>query len=709
MPQFSTLSVAANDLALSNLMRSLWRGGTRYVGILATDVRDKLFLAERIRRFAPDMVLFTFDDNLLYAHPRYGSVLDGTLVFSSFPLVTESEAWKPLFGGPEDRYRRQFIGEFQQGVYLATEELLAGPATDGDRATPSPYAWISIVGNGSLWPLASAAPQDGTLNAATEWRAGYRELAGRADLTLLLAMGVLVLLAVWLWSVYPPAQLQRGTDRHDRTAGRLLACGTAALALFGAVLVVVGTLPLWLLDSGPAVGWQDNVYRSLFVATLLLGYAFLLWSVVRATGDNGGRRAAVWTAAGLLFLPLLAAVLRWLWMPGGRELFYLRARQPSSGLSPVVSLALVTLAFFVWTLMELKRRRLIARQAIAWPLRWALEPPLEGSTEIAAPLEAQLGRTLPPLRKAGPSGSEWAEGRWFWLMQALILLPPTVMLLRVVQPICETVDYGRLLLLVFVAVMALAAVSFHHFFALWLDLHRLLARLDRSRLLAAMGRIAKAVAWSPMRAFGWRLPNFKMLVLSAEWLDKLEPEREPALKDRLEAVFRADLAGDLAAETRARRDLNEAFSEAGHRLAQRADEDPVMEYFALRIVAFLGPVISHMRNCLSGAMLAALVLLFAVQAYAFEPHWFVSMGVWAALGVGVVLTLWVFVQMDRTATFSAIGGTEPGKLSFDRHLVANFLTYGALPVAGILITQFPQVGRLLAGWLNPVLRIAGAQ
>ena len=402
------------------------------------------------------------------------------------------------------------------------------------------------------------------------------------------------------------------------------------------------------------------------------------------------------------FSRCLAIVLRWLWMPGGSELFYLRARQPSSGLSPVVSLALVTLAFFAWTLMELKRRRLMARQAIAWPLRWKLDPPLEGSEQIAAPLQAQLERTLPPLRKEGTaSATEWAEGRWFWLAQVLILLPPTVMLMRVVQPICESVFYGRLLIAAFVAVMALAAVAFHQFFALWLELHRLLSRLDRTRLLAALERISPVVAWSPMRAFGWQLPNFKMLVLSAEWLGKVEPETEPVLKGELEAVFRADLEGDLAAETRARRVLNRTFADAGARLAERAGEAPVLEYFALRLVAFLGPVISHMRNCLAGAMLAALFLLFAVQAYAFEPQWFVSMGVWAALGVGVVLTLWVFVQMDRNATLSAIGGTTAGKLSFDRHLVANFLTYGALPLAGILVTQFPQVGRLVAELAEP--------
>jgi hypothetical protein len=256
-------------------------------------------------------------------------------------------------------------------------------------------------------------------------------------------------------------------------------------------------------------------------------------------------------------------------------------------------------------------------------------------------------------------------------------------------------------------VLALAAVGFHQFFALWLDLHRLLSRLDRTRLIAAFVRIHETLAWSPMRAFGWQLPNFKLLVMSAERLGKLEPEEEAALKGELEETFRAELDGDLPKETAARRRLNERFAESAHRLAARAHEPEVMDYFALRIVAFLGPVVSHMRNCLAGAMLASLFLLFAVQSYAFEPQWFVSMGIWCALAVGVVLTLWVFVQMDRNATMSAIGGSAAGKLSLDRHFFANVLTYGAVPIFGIVVTQFPQAGRLLAQGQNPLLRIAG--
>ncbi len=728
VPQFSTLSVAGNDLALSNLMDSLWRGGIRYLGILSTDARDKLFLAERIRRFAPDMVVFTLDNNLLYAHPQYSGDLDGTLVLTSFPLATESESWREVFGGPGGRYRRQFISEFEQGIYLATEALM-DPAVHAGRWTPPrPRGWIAAVGNGSLWPIASSAALPSSV--------GYQELAGRGDLQLLLLVAILCLLAGWLDAVYPPAKMLAGTGKPDLTARRLLVFGSLVLIGLGGVLVVLGTLPLWApwLSAPPSLdssllpsAWQDRVFQILYLTALAAGYLFLLWSGARASSPSRmgetpatGRRpwtrrrnGLAWALAGLLLLPGFAVLLNRLWMPGGSEFFYLRARKLTSGLSPVVSLGLLGFALYGWVLLELKRRRLIARQAIEWPLQWRLEPPLEGSHVIAQPLFELLHRTFPsPRSTAGEDraihGAPAAAGSWFWIALLLVVVPPMVMLLRVVQPICESRWYGWILLVLFLLAFVLAAVSFHQFLAIWFNLERLLQRLDRTRLGQAFQRVSAEVGWSPMRAFGWQLPNFKMLVLSSERLYRWAGRGlKDQLRERLDALFQADQAGDLSAETRARADLDRIYFDACRELAPRWGEPEVEEFFAIRIVAFLGPVISHMRNCLMAAMLASLFLLFAVRSYAFEPRWFVSMGIWAALAIGIAVTLWVFVQMDRNATLSAIGGTPSGKVSFDRHFFANVITYGAIPLAGILLTQFPAAGRFLAGWLNPLLRIVG--
>ena len=344
----TALSPRANDLALSNLLESISRGGIRYVGLLSTDVRDKLFLAERIRLSSLDVVLFSFDNNLLYAHPRHGEAMEGMLVFSSFPLPTEGPAWRGVLGGPGGRYRRQFASEFQQGLYEAARRLLLG-----ERAgTPQPRVWIAAVGSGSLWPLATL-PLDGA-------HAGFEELAGGADLELLLFLLLLAAFAVWLRRSAPPSGFRDARGRPDRQAHVLELAGTGALWLLGATALLVGLLPLWAgHDPRPASPVGLPVLFALGTV-----YSALVWTVSRSAGAalaprlaRSSRRqnmllALAAAAAGTLGLVPLARGLEALWMPGGPGLFYLRASALLTGLSPVLALALLTTALVVWLLLS---------------------------------------------------------------------------------------------------------------------------------------------------------------------------------------------------------------------------------------------------------------------------------------------------------------------------------------------------------------------
>ena len=68
----------------------------------------------------------------------------------------------------------------------------------------------------------------------------------------------------------------------------------------------------------------------------------------------------------------------------------------------------------------------------------------------------------------------------------------------------------------------------------------------------------------------------------------------------------------------------------------------------------------------------------------------------------------VFVQMERDATLSAIGGTEAGKVPFAWPFVSKMLTYVLLPALTLTAGQFPSIGRLLSGMLDPLARLLGA-
>jgi hypothetical protein len=64
--------------------------------------------------------------------------------------------------------------------------------------------------------------------------------------------------------------------------------------------------------------------------------------------------------------------------------------------------------------------------------------------------------------------------------------------------------------------------------------------------------------------------------------------------------------------------------------------------------------------------------------------------------------------MERDKTLSIIGESAPGKISFDRAFLSKLLIYTVLPVVGLVVSQFPSIGRLLNGLFDPLMRSLGA-
>ncbi len=684
--ELSPLSTPSKDLAISNLLTNLNHSGFHHIGLLATDVRDKLYLARRIRELSPDATLFSLNNDLLFAHPQYREHMNGTLVLSSYPLYTE--------GGPSDDYRRQFGSELEQGLVRAVD-LLLRPDTAETRQRASADIWIAAVGNGSIWPIAHF-PGPGTKPTGPEDRTRYG-LASRAqslidhlDFGLLFLLCGLFLLAVLLGFAVPARRPAVG----DPATRGLIGFGLAALWLMGGAVLVVGTLPA-ALPSGVQLLLVLFSVGAFWLATA--------WAALphRRTIPKI-TRLVVLLVAGLVGIAALTATLHWLWMPGGTEgayLFYLRARRLSSGLSPLVSLLFLSGAFYAWALLELKRRALIARQAIEWPLCAPCEPALTGCKEMADPLNVRLRRTLP------------RRGSRFWLVLVAALLPPGLYLAAKMQPVAEKEEYGWLFVAAALLALALCAVSFYQFIRLWLTLDKILQRLSHSSLVEAFRGLSDEIDWKPMKSFGWQMPSLRLLMLSANKLSALDRLQKYDVHAQAEAVTahrdRVFAARDLAAEIEARGALNQVFSEVSKNLESGSADLEVREFLAVRVVAYLRPAIVHMRNCLMATMASGLLLLAAVQTYAFQPKRFLSLGIWGALLLAVAVTLVVFLQMDRNATLSAIGKTDPGKVTFDRHFFLNVLTYGVIPLLAVIATQFPSLGREFLGVINPLLRVVG--
>ncbi|HSB35748.1 MAG TPA: hypothetical protein VLH41_02665, partial [Thermoanaerobaculia bacterium] len=172
IPSVSGLSTASDELSLSAVLATLSRRRIQYVGIVATDVRDKLFLARQIALNCPGVTLFTLDSDILLTHPKYAPFLRGMLVASTYPLYSHNQVWAPD-AAPRELF--QFPSGAAQGVFNAALVLLGkddalveyGPPfpqlVDPDPMNARrrrPPVWLSVAGNTATWPLDAFAGYD---------------------------------------------------------------------------------------------------------------------------------------------------------------------------------------------------------------------------------------------------------------------------------------------------------------------------------------------------------------------------------------------------------------------------------------------------------------------------------------------------------------------------------------------------------------------
>jgi hypothetical protein len=167
VPAVSALTKYTSEISLINSLAVIGRGEFDPVGILATDPRDELFLAQMIRQLIPDVQVFLMEAELLFSHPALVDQMRGALVVSRYPLYNLNQLWTPPV---QMNPRVQFPNGASQGVYNAAilhlreiekkEEkdpnLWPKPLEYGEpfRAQSTrPPLWVGMVGHNQIWPL----------------------------------------------------------------------------------------------------------------------------------------------------------------------------------------------------------------------------------------------------------------------------------------------------------------------------------------------------------------------------------------------------------------------------------------------------------------------------------------------------------------------------------------------------------------------------
>jgi hypothetical protein len=195
LPQFAEAMTATSvDMVLNQITTGLARDRFNYVGITATDTRDRIFLTELVRQHCPDAQILVIENDLLFLHAQARDFFKGALVGSTYPLTPYGHL--PLNLAETEKYRfpnEPCTGIFNAAILLCHPNIAANcdsptavlpelskfsqddlealkrlhrfafryrcscgtsPGAASDKFwRKQPGIWITVVGNDAFWPL----------------------------------------------------------------------------------------------------------------------------------------------------------------------------------------------------------------------------------------------------------------------------------------------------------------------------------------------------------------------------------------------------------------------------------------------------------------------------------------------------------------------------------------------------------------------------
>jgi hypothetical protein len=406
-PAYSDLDVQSTELTLANLLSTIAREQYSYVGIIATDVRDVIFLAQEVRKHSPATILFTLNSDLLYAYPDVNSATHGMIVFTPYPLFNLEQLWTYAYGG--GRPRLQFSNQAAEGVYNATLALLHrdedlvdyGPPLRPSTNAPSterlqPSLWVTAIGSGETLPVSLLGWKDddhytySPVLPAKAKKPLARPTVGRGIYSENAVVAVIVLsLLLCAYSALMICEYRHPTKNGPSRLLAFLAdsvspaywsecrlfliCSCVSLLAFYVVAVTAFGLPFIAgRELGTGIPPSATPRVALCVATVTL--VLLVWathtlvSAFRAApaGQHGSApEVIIATFLGCAIVFALALLLVISWIGEVRRFVasgffnHLRSFDFAGGLSPLVPFFLVAAAACLWALCSFRRLKVL--------------------------------------------------------------------------------------------------------------------------------------------------------------------------------------------------------------------------------------------------------------------------------------------------------------------------------------------------------------
>jgi hypothetical protein len=654
----------------------LARAQARAIGIVGTDVYDRIYLAQLVREHLPDAQLFIVGRDVLYLHPAVAPELVGTWVVTA---DADDEHSSFVAAGFHDAVQRQVCelsGGFDCSRFAKEVRLLA-------------------VGRKHFHPLRFVAPHDpdivrfqtgistpgGSPDVSAPVPRGQGRYVAGATAAGLLLVGVLGLLdrrAAWnvgpiweaketlvRWVGRSPAldRLARNGSWRDRALGTF-ACWIPAVHLVLA-LALAGRQP-----------WSWGAPVALAIGAVSALAAAVLFTL-------GSRRAfskfSTWQVTALVANALASAVVVLLASDAdaGERVLSL-----SSGLSPLIPLGLTGLALCM-LLFERARREAI-RTSFQNVAAWAISSPWQG--EVTR-VRCHLG--------VGPSGTPSALRIVLSLAVPVGLLLWSGSLTTMEARYFDVAIAGSLLVLAGLITNAWLLI-----FQLWYSLRPLLRALAAGPFRDGFDAVPKELS----RTLGLRIymrpldvnqlaPHVRLLNgLAERGLPVTQQAQGAAAALALrQAGTQADLPGFLS-------DVSLHMSTAAGAIvsalpnASLLDRALAERYVAFEVTRFISVVFLAIRSLAIAATCGVVLFFLAISSYPFRPSQPLLWGALLGFAAGVTVILTVLFQSNRNELLSRITESTPNRVNFDREFLLPLLTYAVVPLL-VILSRFPGLDR----------------
>jgi len=713
---------------INEITRAIKHDNIRIVEVSATNVLDLLFLAGVLRRQCPDTRLLILNADLLFVQAEQSQPLAGTLFLTSYPLFAESKIWE---GRNEIAI---FPDTLSEGIFNATVLSLADPA-DLEKALADyawesvdyPPAWLLTLDRRGFAPVRFWARHP--TQERQDWFKAVPGMSGHTDLRRVSASGSFILLSI-------------------------------AFALFSAAAGI------WILRAGFAPPESEDSWRGfyLFLSLLILIAIQIALAIVRPrpwplvllvgcgvpawiAGKIGFRhwrpRQPRWLATWLGIAAVLSAVLLWRFCCAGDEtrqqLFAFRAAEMRFGSSPLWPILAAAITLLLWCFFQVRR------------LHFAF---CEQPVAIAAGMENLLNGRLKAFHddfvESARSVLGFTGDQRIWFGAGLALLVPLGWLFRVdlrLGAILGSIDgtpYDVLCISLQVLVVGLLLLTCRQIRVLWRSLHGFAANLGMLPLARAFTSVSPAGDNRPIWARRFDLQALDIHASSLRILDDLGLQSAQLPNDgpcaaavaQWQTEYRGRIDGALTVGSRladVHRGLwtfdNQAASGlwkqilmprwesdalagklAGEPLSkprEPAPDDPksvpalAENFLALHYSLFVLYGVRQILNLLWFPSIGFMLLMLSLNSYSFQaPHLIGRFLIVMFAAIAFILGSCI-VEMERSPILSAIAGTKPGELNSAFYL--KLVRYGALPIIGLLASQFPSISGFLLSWIEPAL------